>query len=77
MKTITLDYDQAHRFIDSNVHRGYYWDGWTINRWVPGAASFLSKNGMFKNDRWGARYTFPLKDNGTWDVKVPNNVEFN
>lgn len=77
MKTITLNYSDAHDFVSKNYHRGYFWDGWTINRWVPNPSGYMSKNGSFRNGRWGMKFEFPVTDNGNWEVKVPSNVEYN
>ena len=77
MKTITLNYSEAHDFVDKNGHRGYFWDGWDIHRWVPNPSGFISRDGEFKNDRWGMKFTFPVSHDGTWKVKVPDNVEYN
>lgn len=74
MKTLELNYDSAHDFVNKNSHRGYFWDGWDIVRWVPNNSGFMSKNGMFRNSQWGVSYRFNLNDSGSWMVKAPNNV---
>jgi len=77
MKTLTLNYSEAHDFVSKNSHRGYFWDGWNISRWVPNPSGFMSKNGMYRNNKWGMSYSYPLQDSGSWEVKVPANVEYN
>lgn len=77
MKTLTLNYDKAHNFVLDNKHRGYFWDGWTIKRWVANPSGYMSANGSFKNNRWGLEFSFPVNDSGDWEVKVPSNVEYN
>jgi hypothetical protein len=77
MKTIMLDYTKAHDFVSSSSHRGYYWDGWDIVRWVPNSSGYTSKNGVFKNGQWGMSYRYPVSNDGTWKIKVPANVEYN
>lgn len=77
MKTLTLNYSNAHNFVSQNSHRGYFWDGWTINRWVPNASGYMSKDGAFRNGKWGMQFSFPVNDEGNWEVKVPSNVEYN
>lgn len=77
MKTITLSYSDADNFVGSNSHRGYFWDGWNIKRWVPNPSGYSSQNGAFKNGMWGLEFNFPVNDNGEWLVKVPSNVEYN
>jgi hypothetical protein len=77
MKTLTLNYSDAHDFVAKNSHRGYFWDGWNINRWVPNSSGYMSKNGDFRNDRWGMKFVFPVENDGTWSVKVPANVQYN
>lgn len=74
MKTLILNYDEAHSFVENNSHRGYFWDGWDIVRWVPNPSGFMSKNGMYKNNQWGMSYRFNLTPDGSWSVKAPNNV---
>jgi hypothetical protein len=77
MKTIELDHSAAHKFVDENAHRGYFWDGWTINRWVPNPSGFMSQSGAFRSGMWGMKYSFPLSSEGTWTVKAPTNVKHN
>ena len=77
MKTITLNYNDAHSFVSDNKHRGYFWDGWTIKRWVSNPSGYMSTNGSFKNNRWGMEFSFTVNDGGNWEVKVPVNVEYN
>jgi len=77
MKTIRLNYTEAEDFVSENSHRGYFWDGWNIKRWVPNPSGYMSHNGSFKNSKWGLEFNFPLEDSGTWEVKVPANVQYN
>ena len=64
-----LNYDDAHAYVDSMQHRGFYWDGWDIARWVPNQNGYSSKNGAFKNGRWGIVFRTKVSDAGTWRVK--------
>lgn len=77
MKTLTLSYSDAHTFVEQNSHRGYFWHGWSVKRWVPNSSGYSSKNGSFKNGVWGLEFTFPVLDSGEWNIKVPANVEYN
>jgi hypothetical protein len=77
MKTTILNYSEAHEFVAKNSHRGYFWDGWDIHRWVPNPSGYMSTDGAFKNNRWGMKFVFPVSPEGTWKVKFPNNVEYN
>jgi hypothetical protein len=77
MKTLVLDYKGAHDFVSSSSKRGYTWNGWDIVRWVPNPTGYSSQNGQFKNGMWGIAYTYPVSNDGTWTVKVPENVQFN
>lgn len=77
MKTITLDYDSSHKFVEENSSRGYFWDGWNIVRWVPNPIGFMKNSGMYRNNMWGVSYNFPLNNDGTWTVKAPDNVKYN
>jgi hypothetical protein len=64
-----LNYEQAHEYVDSMSHRGYYWDGWDIVRWVPNPNGYSSKNGMYKNGRWGITFKSTASSKGTWKLK--------
>lgn len=77
MKTITLNYSEAHDFVSNNIRRGYFWDGWNIKRWVPNPSGYMSTEGSFRNGKWGMEFNFPVQDSGTWTVKAPANVEYN
>jgi hypothetical protein len=66
---IELSYKEAHEFVSKNSQKGYYWDGYSIVRWVPNANGFSMKNGMFKNNQWGISFISPVTTNGTWKVK--------
>lgn len=77
MKTLTLAYSEAHDFVSQNSHRGYFWDGWQIKRWVPNASGFTAKNGAYRNGMWGLLFNYPINNDGTWEVKVPSNVQYN
>jgi len=77
MKTVQLNYSNVDNFVESNSHRGYFWNGWDIKRWVPNPSGYMSKNGSFRNGKWGMDFSFPLESDGTWNVKVPKNVEHN
>ena len=30
MKTLNLNYSEAHDFVEKNKHRGYFWNSWDI-----------------------------------------------
>jgi len=63
-----LNYDQALAFVDGNVDKGFYWDGWDIIKWTPNPNGFSQKNGMYRNEQWGFSVRIPLTDQGTWKV---------
>jgi hypothetical protein len=66
---IELNYKEAHDFVTKNSKRGYFWDGYTIVRWVRNDNGYTMKNGMFKNDTWGISFRSEVSNNGTWKVK--------
>ena len=69
MSTYTeLNYEQAHDFVNKNVNKGFYWNGWDIVKFTENPNGFSQKNGMYRNDRWGFRVIIPCSDNGTWKV---------
>ena len=77
MKTLNLNYSEAHDFVEKNKHRGYFWNSWDIVRWVPNPSGYTSTDGSFKNNQWGMSYRYVADKNGIWKVKVPSNVEYN
>lgn len=64
-----FDYDKAHEYVSSMSHRGYYWDGWDIVRWVPNPSGYSTKAGIFKNGRWGMEFRAKVSNSGTWKLK--------
>jgi hypothetical protein len=68
MAKITLNYEQAHNFVEKNKKEGFFWDGYTIVRWAPSKSAFMDPKGMFRNNKWGFANRYRLKSDGTWDV---------
>lgn len=68
MPKITLNYEQAHSFVQKNKSIGFFWDGWTIVKWSPSNNGYMDPKGMFKNNKWGYSNRYNLKLDGTWDV---------
>ena len=66
---IELNYKEAHEFVSKNSKKGYFWDGYSIVRWIPNANGFSMKNGMFKNGQWGISFKSDVTDQGTWRLK--------
>lgn len=64
-----LDYSTAHQYVESMSHRGYFWDGWDIVRWVPNPSGYSSRNGMFRNGRWGITFRSTVSPEGLWRLK--------
>lgn len=64
-----LTLKQAEDFVDQNSGRGYFWDGYTIVRWVRNNNGYSMPNGSFKNGVWGVEFRTPMSDNGTWSLK--------
>jgi len=63
-----LNYEQAHAFVQSNKHKGFYWDGWDIVKFTVSPNGYTQKNGMFRNNNWGFAVKIRLQDSGTWSV---------
>ena len=68
MPKITLNYDQAHAFVEKNKSKGFYWDGWTMKKFSPHSAAYTDKNGVFKNNKWGFANLYPVNSNGCWEL---------
>lgn len=65
MSFTTIDYDEAHKVVDSN--KNLFWDGWTIVDWKPFKDAIYKKNGMFRNGKWGVAKTYKPEKDG-WKV---------
>jgi hypothetical protein len=63
-----LNYDQAHKFVETNKKFGFYWDGWNIVKWTPKNNAYTDVNGMFKNNKWGYITRYSLTKKGTWFI---------
>jgi len=68
-KYIELNWQEAHDFVEKNSNRGYYWDSYDIVRWVPNNNGYSSKNGLFKNGKWGVCFRSKVSNKGTWNLK--------
>jgi len=68
MPKLTLNYEQAHSFVEKNKSQGFFWDGYTIVKWSPSKNGYMQPNGLFKNDKWGYSNRYNLKPDGTWDL---------
>jgi hypothetical protein len=68
MPKITLNYDEAHNFVEKNKKLGFFWDGYTIVRFAPHKAAYTDPMGMFKNNKWGFANRYPLTSKGTWEI---------
>lgn len=69
MNFVSVGYDQ----IDSVVDKSYnlFWNGWTIIEWRRDPEGFFSKNGIFKDGKWGViKRKISLDSDGTWKVPV-------
>ena len=68
MSKIMLNYEEAHKFVEKNKDKGFFWDGHTIVKWSPSNNGYMQKNGMFRDNKWGysSRYTFNSK--GIWEL---------
>ena len=69
MAKVTLNYDQAHAFVEKNKSNGFFWDGYTIIKWSVSNNGFMQKNGMFRDNKWGysSRYILDTSS-GTWEI---------
>lgn len=68
MAKITLNYEQAHSFVEKNKVNGFYWDGYTIVKFSPHKGAYTDKLGMFRNNKWGFSNRYSLNSNGSWDI---------
>lgn len=63
---ITLDYDEAHDFVDRE--KNFYWDGWDIMYWKPSRNAYSSPEGLFRKGSWGFSKRFTANSDGVWGV---------
>jgi hypothetical protein len=63
---VELNYEQVHKFVDSNKKMGFFWDGWTLVKWSPGHNGYTQPNGMFRNNKWGYAHKFYVNKKGNW-----------
>jgi hypothetical protein len=68
MPKISLNYEEAHNFVEKNKSHGFFWDGFTIVKWSPSNNGYMQKNGMFRNNKWGYSNRYELKTNGMWEI---------
>ena len=68
MAKITLNYDQAHSFVEKNKKNGFFWDGWTIVKWSPSNNGFMQKNGMYYEGKWGYSNRHDFNSQGLWEL---------
>ena len=68
MPKITLDYEQAHKFVEKNKQNGFFWDGYTIVKWTPGSNGYMQKNGMFRENKWGYSSRYNVTSSGMWEL---------
>lgn len=68
MSKIILDYDNAHKFVEKNKDKGFFWDNYTIVKFSPHSAAYMDKNGSYKNNKWGFSNRYEVKSNGTWEL---------
>ena len=68
-KLRTMNYKQAHQFVDRSKSR-FYWDGWTLCKFTPKAAGAMSKDGVYRFGRWGFESRVEVGHDGTWSVYV-------
>jgi hypothetical protein len=63
---VELNIKEAHKFVEQNFKKGFFWDGWTIVKWSPGHNGYLKTNGMYRNNKWGYANKYFLTNKGTW-----------
>jgi hypothetical protein len=68
MAKVTLDYNQAHNFVEKNKKQGFYWDGYSIMKWTPGHNGYMQKNGMYRNNQWGYSLRYEVNTLGMWEI---------
>lgn len=50
MKTININYDNAHKIVDNN--KNLLWNGWDIVEFRKNPEAIYNKNAMFINGTW-------------------------
>lgn len=75
MPFLTLNYDQAHDFVEDqqNLGNDVRWDGWDIVFFKPSAKAVTAKEGVCRNGQWGFEKYVSVNSNGVWSI--PSNYE--
>ena len=68
MSKLTLNYEQAHKFVSKNKKNGFFWDGYTIIKWTPGSNGYMQKNGMYHEGKWGYASRYNFDSAGMWNL---------
>ncbi len=71
---ITLDYKQAHTFVEqqNNIGNDVRWDGWDMLFWRENPNAYKTKSGAFRNGRWGMQTRIKPNKAGIWLVSEKN-----
>lgn len=65
---LKLNYDAAHRFVDS--YPPARWDGWDILIFKPTPAGASHSRGAFVNGQWGIQTRVSPDAEGNWKLRV-------
>lgn len=68
-----LDYDAAHRYVETN--KNVSWNGWDMEIFKPHPVAAMKKNGAFRNGLWGFLTVVKVNSEGKWNI--PNVRNFN
>lgn len=68
MKTVALNYDEIHEFVDAN--RNAFWDGWTAVIVNPKRYGLMHKDGIYFKKRWSVAHRVDVDGDGKWRVPV-------
>lgn len=66
--TITDLNDDLKKLNRSKGNSVFSWNGWTIEKFTPSGRAPFSKDGVFRNGKWGFLTRYEVNDDGTWQV---------
>lgn len=69
MRTLQLDWNAAHRFVDERRNLGFNvkWDGWDIIFWSKTPKGFSHPRGSWRGT-WGIETRVSPDNSGTWRI---------
>lgn len=71
---VTLGYEEVHDYVNKMQKNGknIRWNGWNIELFYPNPRGYFSKQGVFRDGRWGFLKTYSPNSSGEWSIDEHN-----